>query len=74
MATEYISPEGIIYILHETSFINPGNGLETILFVMVNESGAVVRTSASSWDVKRWVWEHSLDLCPARLDMGSSGV
>jgi hypothetical protein len=66
MTTEYISPEGVIYILHETSFINPGNGLETVLFVLVNESGAVVRTSASSWEVNRWVFEHALDLNPIR--------
>ena len=60
MPTTYISPEGVIYDLHETKFINPANGLETVLFVLTNESGAVVRTSASSWDVRKWVDEHAL--------------
>ncbi len=62
MNATYISPEGLEYTIHETTFINPGTGLETLLFVMVNESGAVAKVTTSSMDAARWVREFDLAL------------
>ena len=62
MNATYTSPEGINYTIHETTFINPGTGLETLLFVMVNESGSVVKVTTSSMEVVRWVREFDLAL------------
>jgi hypothetical protein len=62
MNATYTSPEGLEYTIHETTFINPGTGLETLLFVMVNESGAITKVTASSVEVVRWVREFDLVL------------
>lgn len=62
MNANYTSPEGINYAIHETTFINPGTGLETLLFVMVNEGGAVIRATASSMEAAKWVRDHDLVL------------
>jgi hypothetical protein len=62
MNATYTSPEGINYTIHETTFLNPGTGLETLLFVMVNEGGAVIRATASSMEAARWVRDHDLVL------------
>jgi hypothetical protein len=62
MNATYTSAEGHQYTIHETTFLNPGTGLETLLFVMVNESGAVVKVTTSSMEVVRWVREFDLAL------------
>jgi hypothetical protein len=62
MNATYTSAEGHRYTIHETTFLNPGTGLETLLFVMVNESGAVVKVTTSSMEVVRWVREFDLAL------------
>lgn len=60
MNATYISPAGIEYKIYETTFINPGTGLETLLFVMVNESGSVVKATAASMEAARWIDEYQL--------------
>lgn len=62
MNATYTSPDGATYVAHETTFVNPGNGLETLLFVLVNESGAVVRVTAASMEAARWVEDFDLTL------------
>jgi hypothetical protein len=60
--TNYLTPDGVPYILHETTFINPGTNLETLLFVVVNESGAVVKACASSTEIVQWINQYELRL------------
>lgn len=57
---KYVDSYGSTYIIHETSFVNPANRNETLLFVLTNESDAVLAVSTTSWDVKSWVQSFGL--------------
>ena len=51
---------GATYTIHETTFPNPVTGASTVLFVLVNESGAILRASTATWDAKAWVRDFAL--------------
>ena len=63
--TTYIDEYDSIYTIHETTFTNPVNGNPTVLFVLINESGTVLRASTATWDTKVWVRDFALDLVAA---------
>ena len=58
--TYYIDDYNSTYTIHETTFTNPVNGNPTLLFVLVNESGTVLRASADTWSPKTWVSDFGL--------------
>lgn len=60
--TFYESDLGSKYSLHEVTFPNPVTGADTVLFVLVNESGFILRASTATWDVNSWMRDFSLEL------------
>ncbi len=51
----YTDSYGSTYVIHETTFVNPANRNETLLFVLTNESDSVLAVSTASWDIKTWI-------------------
>lgn len=56
----YIDDYNCVYTIHETTFTNPVNGNPTLLFVLVNESGTVLRAATETWSPKTWVNDFGL--------------
>lgn len=63
--TDYADPHNSTYRIHETTFVNPVNGNETLLFVLTNESDSVLQVSTASWDVDSWIRSFELTLRPS---------
>ena len=59
---KYADSYGSTYFIHETTFVNPANQNETLLFVLTNESDSVLAVSTASWDVKSWIQSVGLTL------------
>lgn len=53
--TKFVDTYGSSYSITETTFLNPVTGAETVLFVMVNESGCVLNVSTHTWAPGDWV-------------------
>jgi len=65
--TAYTDDYGSSYSIHETKFVNPVTGADTLLFVLVNESGTVLRASSDTRAPREWVKDFFLKFSPNDL-------